>query len=169
MKIILFSFFIVLSLSAQARGVYQSSQAFLTEVFNARVPKAAVIWFTGDVRDAASTILQHKPPRLRVRYWANTSRSAWILEEIGKEQPITVGIVIESGRIVSLKVLAFRESRGDEVRHDFFTQQFRRARLEKNLQLDKTIDGISGATLSVRALRKLARLALYLDSQRAQP
>ena len=29
----------------------------------------------------------------------------------------------------------------------------------------KYIDGISGATLSVRAMKKLARLALYLDAE----
>jgi Na+-transporting NADH:ubiquinone oxidoreductase subunit NqrC len=32
-------------------------------------------------------------------------------------------------------------------------------------QLDRHIDGISGATLSVRAVKKLALLALYLHKQ----
>lgn len=56
----------------------------------------------------------------------------------------------------------FRESRGFEVRYPFFTDQFRGARLREGLDLDREIDGISGATLSVRALTKLARLALLL-------
>lgn len=152
--------------NAVARGVYQSQANFLSEVFTGDVPKPALIWLTGDIRKTASQILQHKASRLRIRYWARTTRSAWVLEEIGKEQPITLGIVINQGQIEHLRVLVFRESRGDEVRHDFFTRQFSHARLKPDLQLSTNIDGISGATLSVRALHKLARLALYLDQRR---
>ena len=149
-----------------AKGVYQTQADFLREVFAGDVPKAQLIWLTGDLRKAATEILQHKPTRLRLRYWARGVRSAWVLEEIGKEKPITVGVVINNGKIESLRVLAFRESRGDEVRHDFFTRQFQQAGLNEDLQLSNSIDGISGATLSVRALKKLARLALYLDQSR---
>ncbi|MEO1898962.1 MAG: FMN-binding protein, partial [Methylococcales bacterium] len=63
-----------------------------------------------------------------------------------------------------LKVLAFRESRGWEVKHDFFTDQFKQNTLDSHLKLTQAIDGISGATLSVRALTKTARLALFFDS-----
>ena len=152
-----------------ARGVYQTPEAFLAEAFDGNPPKPAVIWLTGEKRKVVTRILQHKPNRLRVRYWARGGRSAWILEEIGKEKPITVGIVIENGRITRIRVLIFRESRGDEVRHAFFTRQFDQAALQADLQLDRPIDGISGATLSVRALTKLARVALYLDRQRTGP
>ncbi|MBE9539475.1 MAG: FMN-binding protein, partial [Proteobacteria bacterium] len=45
--------------------------------------------------------------------------------------------------------------------------QFNSAKLEagKSYSLDKNIDGITGATLSVRALKKIATLALYCDRQ----
>ena len=62
-----------------------------------------------------------------------------------------------------MKVLVFRESRGWEVRYPFFTEQFADASLKAETKLDRKIDGISGATLSVDALIKLARLALFLD------
>ena len=149
-----------------ARGIYQSQTDFLNEVFSRDLPRPTLLWLTGDIRKTATLILQHKPSRLRLRYWARATRSAWVLEEIGKEKPITIGIVIKQGRIEVLRVLAFRESRGDEVRHDFFTRQFSQATLKPDLQLSNSINGISGATLSVRALHKLARLALYLDQQR---
>ena len=64
-----------------------------------------------------------------------------------------------------LKVLAFRESRGWEVNHDFFTNQFKQNSLDANLRLNQPIDGISGATLSVRALTKVAQLGLFFDNQ----
>ncbi len=151
---------------ATAKGVYQTPEAFLAEAFDGQPPKPAVIWLTGERKKAVAEILQHRPNRLRVRYWARGNRSAWILEEIGKEKPITVGIVIDDGRISRIRVLVFRESRGDEVRHAFFTRQFTDARLRADRELDRPIDGISGATLSVRALTKLARVALYLDGLR---
>ena len=94
-----------------------------------------------------------------------TNRTAWILEEVGKEKPITAGIVINNEKIELVKVLVFRESRGWEVRHDFFTNQFKQIALKPDHQLDKSIDNISGATLSVRAVSKLARIALLLDKK----
>ncbi len=152
--------------TVQARGVYQSNHEFLAQAFAGDPPKPARIWLTGALRDKATEILGHPPRQLRLRYWARGTRSVWILNEVGKEKPITVGIVIDKGRIRQLKVLAFRESRGDEVRHDFFTRQYRDRHLQDDLQLDRAIDGISGATLSVRALNRLARLALLLDQER---
>ena len=103
---------------------------------------------------------------MRVHYWAQGQRSAWILEEIGKEQPITMGIVVKAGRVEQMRVLIYRESRGDEVRQPFFLDQFKGAALQDDDELDRAIDGVSGATLSTRALTKLARLALFLDRQR---
>ncbi|NIR61870.1 MAG: FMN-binding protein [Gammaproteobacteria bacterium] len=148
-----------------AAEVYQAPETFLEEVFGGRVPEARAVWLTGEVRATAERILGHKPRALRVRYWRRGARSAWVLEEIGKSEPITVGIAIEAGAIERIEVLVFRESRGYEVRHPFFTEQFEGATLTGEHELSRPIDGISGATLSVRALKKLARLALYLDGR----
>ena len=73
--------------------------------------------------------------------------------------------MINHNKIESIKVLAFRESRGWEVRYPFFTDQFSDVALKENKQLDRHIDGISGATLSVRAMTKMARLALFLHQE----
>ena len=151
---------------AQARGVYMSPEDFITGAFGESQPRPRVMWLTKDIRPGIRAILGHEPKVMRLRYWADDGRSAWILEEIGKEEPITVGIVVEKGHIEQMQVLVYRESRGSEVRHSFFTNQFSGATLGDDMMLDRTIDGISGATLSVRALKKLARLALYLDQQR---
>ncbi len=51
------------------------------------------------------------------------------------------------------------------LRYPFFTEQFRGTLLTAENQLNRHIDGITGATLSVRALKKLARLSLYLHQQ----
>ena len=62
-------------------------------------------------------------------------------------------------------VLAFRESRGWEIRYPFFTEQFSGLTLADDGYLSGPVDGITGATLSVRATEKVARLALWLDAQ----
>ncbi|MGB5305994.1 MAG: FMN-binding protein [Gammaproteobacteria bacterium] len=157
----------LLAVAAFARGTYQEPDDFLREVFAGAPPEPQFVWLREELRETANTILGHHYPGLRIRYWREGKRSAWILEEIGKEKPITVGLVVNDTGLETIRVLVFRESRGWEVRHPFFTDQFAGASLSDNYQLDRNIDGISGATLSVRALKKLARLALYLHSQSA--
>lgn len=151
--------------AVHAGGVYQEPMDFINQVFDNNPPKAEVLWLNEDLKKQIVDILDHKYNGLRIRYWQQQNRSAWVLEEIGKEKPITTGIVINNGQIELVKVLVFRESRGWEVRHDFFTDQFKQASIKDDHRLDKTIDNISGATLSVRAIKKLARIALLLDQQ----
>jgi len=154
-----------IQLPAFAGGQYLEPDEFIRLAFPETQPKAKAFWLTKTHRENIKQILAHDFKKLRMRYWAQQQKSAWILEEIGKEKPITIGVVINNGKIENIKVLAFRESRGDEIRHDFFTKQFLQATIDKDLQLDRHIDGISGATLSVRAITKISRIALYLDQQ----
>lgn len=149
--------------TASAKVFEVSNQSFLAKVFDNQLVKPKVIWLDQEKKQVIESILQHRAPYIRVKYWKNDSITAWILNEIGKEKPITVGVVIEQSKIKQLSVLAFRESRGWEVKHDFFTRQFNNATISDELQLNQSIDGISGATLSVRALTKIAKIALYLE------
>lgn len=142
-------------------NVYQEPQAFIEEAFENAPPKADKLWLTEDLKTSVKDILGHDMGVLRLRYWMKTGRTVWILEEIGKERPITTGFVVENNEIKKVKILIFRESRGWEVRYPFFTDQFTGASLQgENLELDRPIDGISGATLSVSAVTRLARVAL---------
>ena len=142
---------------------YQSQDDFLQEAFSAPPPKPELLWISKPLKKQVSEILQHKPGFLRTRYWRKDTSSVWILKEIGKTEPITVGVIIENNKISKVKVLAFHESRGWEVKHDFFTDQFKENVLTSDLKLQNSVDGISGATLSVRALDKIARLALLFN------
>jgi hypothetical protein len=148
-----------------ATGNYQEAAAFIQQVFSGDVPKVSKIWIKKDLKVKIHEIMGHDLGVLRLKYWAKAGRTAWILEEIGKERPITAGIVVNDGKIENINVLAFRESRGWEVRYPFFTDQFSDATLKEDKQLDRHIDGISGATLSVKAMTKMARLALMLHQE----
>ena len=173
MKLIIKASLLIVSLLAghpvTAGGVYQEPDEFINQVFENNPPKAKVLWLDEDLKKQMADILSHSYKGLRIRYWqqanATVKKSVWILDEIGKEKPITTGIVINNGKIELVKVLVFRESRGWEVRHDFFTDQFKLAKLKDTGQLDRDIDNVSGATLSVRAVSKLARIALLLDKK----
>jgi len=150
--------------TAFALDVYQEPQAFVREVFDGEV-EPRVLWITPELRPAIREIMGHDLDVMRVRYWLREGRVAWVLEEVGKERLITAGVVVSHGKIERIKTLIYRESRGSEVRYPFFTDQFKGAALTPEKQLNKSIDGISGATLSVRALTKISRLALYLTQR----
>lgn len=157
--------FLILLLLVSSPGraeTYKTQQVFLTENFAGKVPPVKTVWLRGDLKKQVHAILSHPYGKLRVRYWLSGHKSAWVLEEIGKERPITSGIIINNNRIAKVEILAFRESRGWEVKYPFFLKQFLNAGLKGNNQLDRRIDGITGATLSVRAVRKLSRVALLL-------
>ena len=162
--IILYNLIFLTSYS-QAKGVYLEPEKFLDQVFENQPPKPEKLWITKVLKSDIKSILDHDLNVVRLRYWDNGSKTVWILEEIGRDKPITVGLVVRENKIEQLNVLIFRESRGWEVKYPFFTDQFKQTTLTKDKELDRNIDGISGATLSVNALTKLARLALYLDSR----
>tara|TARA_R110002167_G_scaffold187612_5_gene388910 strand:- start:2194 stop:2700 length:507 start_codon:yes stop_codon:yes gene_type:complete len=149
------------AVSAFAGSVNQTNEDFIAETFTDNIPKSKVVWIKDDLRPAIANILGHEYAGLRIRYWQQVQRTAWILEEIGKESPITFGIIIAGGKVEQVKVLAYRESRGGEIQQRAFTRQYADAELNEQ-KLDRHIDGISGATLSVRAMTSVVTLALYL-------
>ena len=150
---------------AHAATVYETQAQFLERAFGASAPAPEVIWLSGARKTAVKELLGHDYPALRLRYWCRDDRSAWVLEEIGKELPITTGVIIDGDVINSLRVLTYRENRGGEVVAPAFTNQFNGVALSSGRELQVEIDGISGATLSVRALTRLAAVALYLDAE----
>lgn len=159
----------ILSLLALAFPAWATDQdaevtRFLNETLG-QPPAAEILWIVGDLQPAVRGILEHDYRAARVRFWRGGTRTVWVLDEIGKEMPISVGIAINNGAVERVKVLVYRESRGWEVKSPAFTAQLSGARLTDGQKLDRQIDGISGATLSVRTLSRLTRLALLFDQQ----
>jgi hypothetical protein len=149
--------------SALADTVYQTRDDFLREVFGAP-PPARVLWLDNGVQDRLKAVLGHPYGQARLRYWRKNGKTAWILDEIGKEYPITAAFVVENDAIDRARLLVYRETRGMEVRYPSFLRQFDGARLRDG-RLSKPIDGISGATLSVQSMERMARAALVLNEQ----
>ncbi len=142
----------------------QNEESFISKVFSGETPERKRLKLDADLKARIKKILGHRMRGSRLRYWQQNNRTVWILEEIGKTKPITTGLIVVGGKIEQLKVLKFRESRGGEIRYPFFTDQFKGVGLDDRNDLDRSIDGISGATLSVRAMKKLARVAIILHN-----
>jgi len=123
-------------------------------------------WLNKEIQSNIKAILNHKYPRLRLRYKVDQNLTTiWFLDEIGKERPITFGVAIKDNKIRVIRVLEFRESRGYEIKLPAFTKQFKEIGVDQNGKLDHNIDGITGATMSVRAMKKIARIALMLHKK----
>lgn len=148
-----------------ARAADVSLDRFLQDGFAGKAPAHQMLWLTPDLKARAGKVLDHPYSGMRVKYWREGGRTAWVIDEIGKERPITIGVIVDGGRIAQVQVLAFRESRGGEVRYPFFTKQFVNVGLKDGDRLDGRIDGITGATLSVWAVTKVSRLALMFHGE----
>lgn len=145
--------------------VYQTPEAFLAEAFGAAPPPPQVMELDAGLQSALSQTLGHPFAQSRLRYWRAADKSAWIFDSIGKEgyQPTTAGFVIRGGAVEIARVLIYRESRGEQVCERSFLRQFEGARAAGD-GLDRAIDGISGATYSVKMMQRMARAAISLDS-----
>lgn len=145
--------------------VKETTEAFLAEAFGSATPPPKALELTDNVQSMLSQTFGKAYPQERLRYWKSGGTSAWILEDVGKDGyvPTTTGFIVKNGAIQAARVLIYRESRGEQVADPSFTRQFVGAHLA-GAQLDREIDGISGATLSVAMMTRLARAALTLDS-----
>jgi hypothetical protein len=146
-----------------AKDVLVEPDTFIGNAFEGE-PEQKVLWLNKALKADIAEILGHPYKGLRIRYWREGARTAWILEEVGKVKPFTTGFIVEDNVLQSVEVLIYRESHGWEIRYPFFTNQFK-GRTLKDGQLDKTIDGISGATISVNAVIRLSRLVLFLHGE----
>lgn len=156
-----------ISLSAAGMGIpqiqYQSNDEFIAQAFPGATPQWKMLRLDAQLKKTAAQILQHPYAGMRLRYWIDGERTAWIIDETGKEMPITIGIVAQGDVIEQVKILVYREERGGEVHQAFFTDQFRQVTLTGAGDLSKPIDGITGATLSVNAVSRVAQLVLVMQ------
>lgn len=90
------------------------------------------------------------------RVWearSGSGRAGWFMVDrvIGKHEFITYALALGAdGTIRGVEILDYRETYGGEIRNPKWRQQFVGKRPGSQLQLDKDIKNISGATLSSR-------------------
>lgn len=98
-------------------------------------------------------------------------RSAWkgdallgyavVSEDLGCYKPITYLVATDAaGRVLEIRILVYRESRGGEVARKRFRAQFEGKSLGDPIRQDRDITNVSGATTSVRAITDGVRKVL---------
>ncbi len=147
---------------------FQTPTAFLTEVFGSTPPAPKLLMLDAAAQAKLTAAFGRAYPQAQLRYWKADGRSAWILDDIGKVgyQLTTSGFVVKDGSIDSARVLIYRESRGEQIAEASWLKKITGAKLA-GAKLDKTVDNISGATLSVKMMERMAATALILDSMAA--
>lgn len=149
--------------AGKLKDIFLEPEAFIKQHVENKKEASKTLWLNKELKKKIGKLLGRPFKTLRIRYWFHKKKTIWVLSEIGKTEPITFGFVIKNNTIQEAKVLIFRESRGGEIHNDFFTKQFLLCKLNNKNNLTKKVDGITGATLSVNAMKKTAKLALYLD------
>tara|TARA_R110002167_G_scaffold59249_19_gene167650 strand:- start:1323 stop:1925 length:603 start_codon:yes stop_codon:yes gene_type:complete len=170
-KIMLFLFFLIItslySGNVKAFELYKTFQTpdvFLAEMFNNQVPAPTVLNLDAKAQSEISAVFNRPFPSQRVRYWKDANKTVWVFDDIGKEGyvPTTSGFAVSNGAIETARVLIYRESRGEQVAEPSFLNQLKGAKAAGN-KLSNKVDNITGATLSVQMMERMARTALTLD------
>jgi len=88
---------------------------------------------------------------------------ALIQNTIGKHKPMTYMAGIDNtGHVLNVELLVFREARGSEVRTKRFNVQYEGKTVSDPVRLNRDIINISGATMSVRSMTAGIKRALVL-------
>jgi hypothetical protein len=92
------------------------------------------------------------PQSKQLQAWRAQDGGWFIVDRvIGKHEFITYAVALtRDGAVRSVEILDYRETYGGEIRNANWRQQFVGKRFGSQLQLDKDIKNISGATLSSR-------------------
>lgn len=161
---------LILFIGTHAHGfelykTFQTPEAFLAEVFEGAPPAPKVLNIGQAEQRRIQPVFGRSFPQSRLRYWEKDGKTAWIFDAIGKEGyvPTTSGFVVSRGVLEHLRVLVYRESRGEQVGEPSFLKQLTGSRARGN-DVDKPVDNISGATLSVLMMKRMARTAIELDA-----
>lgn len=82
---------------------------------------------------------------------------------LGKVKPITFIVICDQEKsIKSVEVIKYREQHGGTVAKRSWLDQFNNGDINSKFELDEDIDGISGATISVKSLLKGVKKIMYL-------
>jgi thiamine biosynthesis lipoprotein len=130
---------------------------------------------TPDERAAIERKLGIKDAPRVFKYWLGTRGGetdgyAVIDDVLGKEQPITYMVAFDRELTVrSVEILAYRESRGGEIRQADWRAQFAGTTPQSPLRIGSDIRNIAGATISCRSLTEGVRRGVACLSVLVRP
>lgn len=154
--------------SAWAGEIVHETREQVLARFFAGSAKIGHAKFTLDDADAAAfrERLGYDPPRRDyILYFAEGGDAAgWALidNEMGKHRPMTFAVHVGDGAVREVALMVYREDVGGQVREKPFVRQFAGKTSAEPIRLGADIDGISGATISSRAMCIGVKRALWI-------
>ena len=112
------------------------------------------------IKENVENQVKQKFYRDKLYYWTISQRDttiayAFLDNVIGKSMPITFMVILNiDGNIINANVIKYREAYGSEVGNKGWLQQFINFNNNADYSVGKDIDGISGATISVKSMSK---------------
>ena len=112
------------------------------------------------VKKKVENKVKQKFYRDKLYYWNitkgdSTMAYAFLDNVIGKSMPITFLVILNiNGNIINTNVIKYREAYGGEVGNKGWLRQFLNRDNNSSYNIGKDINGISGATISVKSMSK---------------
>ena len=112
------------------------------------------------IKNKVENIVKQRFYKDKLYYWTitegdSTKAYAFLDNVIGKSMPITFMVILNlDGEIANVNVIKYREAYGSEIGSKSWLQQFINFNNNSDYNIGKDIDGISGATISVKSISK---------------
>ena len=174
LSILIFLTFVGIS-SLYGRIREDVEQILLAQFGDSTIIKHEEIKIPLSIKKEIQSIAKQKFFRDELNVWTiNTadtiSHYAVIDNSLGKSMPITFLVVFATnGKIRYTQIVKYREPYGGEISSLNWTSQFMGMSNESEFKMGKTIDGISGATISThsvtKGIHKLSLLFPYIKNQ----
>ena len=176
-KILLISIFLTfVRISGLYGGIREDVEKILTkELSDTVILSHQKFTIPKEVKNKIQSRTKQKFFRNELNIWtistADTiSHYAIIDNSLGKSMPITFLVVFTTdGKIRYTQIVKYREPYGGEISSLSWTSQFMGMSNESEFKMGKTIDGISGATISThsvtKGIHKLSLLFSYIENQ----
>ena len=158
MKYLYFLFFISITL---AGPIQDASEKYILEQFqmDAKI-EIHTLKLEKKIKSKIQVLSKQKFYRDKLYYWKisendSTIAYAFIDNVIGKSMPITFMVILGiNGNIIKTTIIKYREAYGSEIKNLGWLAQFNNRNNQSSYIVDKDIDGISGATISVNSISK---------------
>ena len=166
-KIILF--IIVLPLLVSANGIKEKTELIIKSEFGENVEIAfSKFQIPPKVKNEIEITIKQRFFSEVIFVWSVTENDSLIglglMDNVyGKAQPITfLTLFTLDGNVHSNHIIKYREEHGGQVANKDWNKQF--VGFDKNSDINKKVDGISGATISVNSIKKgVAKLIILFD------
>ena len=112
------------------------------------------------MKNKVENIVKQRFYKDKLYYWTitqddSTKAYAFLDNVIGKSMPITFMVILNiDGEIINANIIKYREAYGSVVGNKVWLQKFINLNNNSSYNIGKEIDGISGATISVKSMSK---------------